>query len=361
MHYSVNNGNVNFSLPKSMNSLYLVGTFTNWQVQDSFKLELVNERLMLSKPFSEFNKIGNSGYVEYVIWDETLCSPLPFDNSTPQGHYFNNQFNQGYNYLLFPIHPSKLQCEKISKVSKQSFKIKNTSESFSSKEQLANFRPVLGGTLKRGCIFRSYHPVVQSCASHLQLQAIEIKRQAAVMALIEKHRIHTVINLSDSRQTLERFMPKLPSSYYKTCWDEQRIHSLPVAYETVYFMSDRNENFNDEELGFQDGIRRLITLIANHKGPYLVHCRLGSDRTGVMSAFLQLFMGASKAEVKDSYLITNELGIGEYRSFRLLEYALQACLGLDCFESGKQSVNTYLMKLGISKAVCRQAEINLSR
>ncbi|MGR5063938.1 tyrosine-protein phosphatase [Photobacterium sp. DNB22_13_2] len=359
MHYKIEGDHVLFSLSSTCENLYLVGTFTNWKLDEGFRLEKHGDVCRLTKYVNEVNKIGNSGFIEYVIWNAEVQTPVEIENFQ-NGYYFNNQSNGGFNHLLFLESPSECQLKEISEASKQSFIIKNQTTDFSSDYQLANFRPVVGGELKPNWLFRSYHPVTPSRANHSELKVIESVRQEKAMVLIEQHQICSVINLSDSEEALTQSMPTSPKSYYQRCWQEGNVHSVPMAYETVYFMSDRNEALNDDELGFEDGIRRLIAIVARHSGPYLVHCRLGSDRTGVTCAFLQLFMGASEQEIADNYLKTNLLGIGEYRSFRLLERALQAAIGEDCFSDGAQKVQAYLKRLNIPEELIMKAKANLS-
>ncbi|TDR76296.1 tyrosine-protein phosphatase [Photobacterium lutimaris] len=359
MHYQIQGDQVLFTLSSTYGKLYLKGTFTNWKLDEGFRFERCGNEYQLKKNVNEVNKIGNSGFIEYVIWSEEAQAAVEIDN-VQDGYCFNNQSNGGLNHLLFLEKPSECQLKEISEASKHSFFIKNQKTHFSSDYQLANFRSVDGGDLKPGWLYRSYHPVTPSRANHSVLKVIEPVRQATAMALTEQHRISSVINLSDSEEVLARSMPSAPESYYQRCWQKGNVHSVPMAYETVYFMSDRNEALNDDELGFEDGIRRLIAVVARHSGPYLVHCRLGSDRTGVTCAFLQLLMGASKQEIADNYLKTNQLGIGEYRSFRLLERALQAAIGKDCFSNGDEKVKAYLKRLNIPEELMTQAKANLS-
>ncbi|MCQ1060667.1 tyrosine-protein phosphatase [Photobacterium sp. ZSDE20] len=359
MRYKIEGDRVLFSLSSTCEHLYLIGTFTNWKLDEGFRFEKSGDVCRLTKYVNEVNKIGNSGFIEYVIWNEVTQAPVDIENFK-NGYCFNNQSNGGLNQLLFLEKPSECQLKEISEASKQSFIIKNQKSHFSSDYQFANFRPVIGGKLKPDWLFRSYHPVTPSRANHSELKMIEPTRQEAVMALIEHHQIHSVINLSDNEAVLADSMLSAPDSYYKQRWQAGSIHSVPVSYETVYFMSDRNEALNHDELGFEDGIRRLIAVVAEHEGPYLVHCRLGSDRTGVTCAFFQLLMGASKQEIADNYLKTNQLGIGEYRSFRLLERALQAAMGDDCFSDSVQKVKAYLKRLNIPEELIMQAKANLS-
>ena len=359
MHYKIKDNQVVFTVQSQSESLYLKGTFTNWMVNDGFRFVKSAEGYRLIKHIDDVNKIGNSGFIEYVIWDDNAKTAIEIDLEQ-EGHYFNNQCNGGFNQLLFLQMPKRESLKEISEASRQSFRIKNQMGQFHSDSQLANFRCVSGGKIKPDWIYRSYHPVVASRENHPELKHFEPVRQAKVLALMEQHQIENVINLSDTKDKLKQLMPKLPESYYKYCWQKGRVNSIPVAYETVYFMSDRNEPLNDDELGFEDGIRGLIETIANTSGPYLVHCRLGSDRTGVICAFLQLMMGASKQDIADSYLETNQLGIGEYRSFRLLERALQAAVGDDCFQGGEEKVRKYLLSLGLPFSMIEKAKKHLS-
>ncbi|MDV5170351.1 tyrosine-protein phosphatase [Photobacterium rosenbergii] len=359
MHYEIKDNQVVFTVQSQSESLYLKGTFTNWLIKEDFRFIKSADGCRLIKHLDDVNKIGNSGFIEYVIWDDIAQVAVDI-SPAEEGYLFNNQCNGGLNQLLFLHPPTKDELAEISGASRQSFHIKNQKGQFSSDAQLANFRTVSGGKLKPNWVYRSYHPVIASRENHPELKHIEPVRQAKVLALMEQHQIENVINLSDTNDKLKQLMPVFPESYYKHCWKKGRINSIPVAYETVYFMSDRNEPLNDEELGFEDGICGLIATIANKSGPYLVHCRLGSDRTGVICAFLQLLMGASKQDIAENYLETNQLGIGEYRSFRLLERALQAAVGDDCFQDGEEKVRLYLLSLGLPISMIEKAKKHLS-
>jgi len=57
------------------------------------------------------------------------------------------------------------------------------------------------------------------------------------------------------------------------------------------------------------GLRGIIL----HKGPYLIHCTEGKDRTGFVCALLEALCGASYDEMRDDYMITydNYYGINE--------------------------------------------------
>lgn len=265
MHYKVEDNQVVFTVSYQSESLYLKGTFTNWMVNEDFRFVKGSDGCRLIKHLDDVNKIGNSGFIEYVIWDDNAQTAIEIDVEQ-EGHYFNNQCNGGFNQLLFLQPPKREHLKEISEASRQSFHIKNQISQFYSDAHLANFRCVSGGKLKSDWIYRSYHPVVASRGNHSQLKHIEPARQNKVLALMEQHQINGVINLSDTHTELKQLMPNAPESYYKHCWQQGQVHNIPVAYETVYFMSDRNESLNGDELGFEDSIRCLIQTIAKLRG-----------------------------------------------------------------------------------------------
>jgi protein tyrosine/serine phosphatase len=42
----------------------------------------------------------------------------------------------------------------------------------------------------------------------------------------------------------------------------------------------------------------------NHRGPYLIHCHDGNDRTGFVAALLEALAGATVDEITDDYMLT---------------------------------------------------------
>jgi protein-tyrosine phosphatase len=61
-------------------------------------------------------------------------------------------------------------------------------------------------------------------------------------------------------------------------------------------------------------IADALTLIASATSPVLVHCQAGKDRTGWISALLQLIAGADQQQVMSEYLKSNE-----YRAQKLAD------------------------------------------
>lgn len=356
LNYEIIDSKVIFRVKASENEMYLIGSFTNWLILEEFKMNKIAEEFLIEKDINDLRKIANSGYIEYYFGNKN--GKLAFDTNYPQGYFFNNQANKDFNYLLLPNNISLSEIEEIKEANKNSFLIKNKPEDFKDYEELTNFRQIIGGEINSRKLFRSYHPAVKSRQENDELRDIELIRQQVLLDLLEKNEINTIINLSETEEKLKKYIEEMTFNYYKNLYLDNKVFNVPMSYETVYFMSSENKSFNQGELGFQDGLKKIIRVIAENEGPYLVHCRLGSDRTGVVSAFLQLFMGSSKNDIKENYEKTNKLGIGEYRSFNLLEFSLKNAFG-ENFYNNKEYIWEYLEKLGLEREYIEKAYENL--
>jgi hypothetical protein len=176
--------------------------------------------------------------------------------------------------------------------------------------ELTNFR-ALRGKLAPGRIFRAYHPFLPSRGG-----TVEQARLRGVQQLFDEHQIAAVINLSDGAQVAES--PLAPSAY-RDLANQGRVLFTPTSYAVVYFGTADAE--------FSNVIKRVLAFIAQHPGPYLIHCRLGTDRTGVVSAILQALAGVPWSAIIEDFQLSNLLGIEEYRAPELLTYSITQFLG----------------------------------
>ena len=52
---------------------------------------------------------------------------------------------------------------------------------------------------------------------------------------------------------------------------------------------------------YRKGMRKQMKYMASHKGPYLIHCVIGRDRTGFAVCLLEALMGVGYDEMADDY------------------------------------------------------------
>ncbi len=200
-----------------------------------------------------------------------------------------------------------------------------------SDEEFANFRMVAVTGIREGVLYRSSTPVEPA-----------IGRNEYAMAAMERAGVRTVVNLDDSLQTMQGY-DTYPGSYYSRC----RIVNPEMSYD-----------FTTAEFG--EKVKASLLFIVENDGPFLVHCKEGKDRTGILCALLEGFAGADADEIAADYMRT-------YRNYYGVEpsdaaYALilndnlvkTLCglLGIDDFRAADLQEKTaqYLRSLGLSDA-----------
>lgn len=148
-----------------------------------------------------------------------------------------------------------------------------------SDEDFANFRTVAVSGMKRNVLYRSSSPIDP-----------DLGRNEYAMQAMEKAGIRSVIDLGDSADVMNEF-DAFPGSYYSNC----TIANIEMSYD-----------FASAEFG--EKVRDCMLFIIENDGPYLIHCKEGKDRTGILCAILECFVGASYNEVTADYMLT-------YRNF----------------------------------------------
>lgn len=144
-----------------------------------------------------------------------------------------------------------------------------------SDEAFANFRAVAVSGMKENTLYRSSTPIEPA-----------IGRNEYAMAAMEKAGVKTVINLDDSVDVMTGY-ETYPGSYYSRC----KIINPEMSYD-----------FGTEE--FAEKVKESVLFIIENDGPYLIHCKEGKDRTGILCAILESFVGVSAKDVMTDYMIT---------------------------------------------------------
>ena len=160
----------------------------------------------------------------------------------------------------------------------------NEREDYSSDAVFANFREIVGGNLGSGALFRSSSPVNN-----------EIGRAKYADELVSLNNIKSVMNLADSRETIEGYLKEedFASPYYKTLYENGQVIALNMGV-----------SFKTRE--FQNGLVESLTFLSKNEGPYLVHCNEGKDRAGFTSALLSALMGLTYDEIASDYMTSYE-------------------------------------------------------
>ena len=161
-----------------------------------------------------------------------------------------------------------------------SLKYTNDRADYATDEIFANFRPVVLGDIAEGRLYRSASPVND-----------ENSRAATADKLIEAAGVKAVMNLADTDEEIAEYMAAegFASPYYKSLVDAQAVIALGMPV-----------NYASEEFG--EGIVKGLTFLAQHDGPYLVHCTEGKDRAGFTSALLEALMGAKLEDIVADYM-----------------------------------------------------------
>lgn len=287
----------------NVTSVSIIGTFNEWQNLPNWQLKQKGNGLWeLQVPAEKTAIPGNSGYAEwkFLVNGSIALLPLP---KTPAGYTFKDN-----NIIIFPHDDTK----KIAENEQTALRIKTLSDFDLSNENdrkiIANFRLVPG----TAALFRSYNPCDFS-----KPHDAEVNRHSYVNEFIEKHRVKSIISLSGNYVPWSK---EFPTTYVQNIIEDGHFLAIEPSYESVYYKSDSKE--------FALQFKNIVEFIGNpaHTPPFLVHCKIGTDRTGVVSALLAALCGASWSDISTDYQKSNEVGFQEYRAVQLLQYSLENML-----------------------------------
>ena len=234
---------------------------------------------------------------------------------------------------------------------------------------ITNFRLVPGTKT----LYRSYHPYYPSHSqTYLKDKDIptEYVRIEELKKLIEEKGIKTDINLCQDRSD------KVGSTYTVYNYDTPFRIDIPNCYKNiqnnnrVLYVGDKTAvvpgndvipegehvYYNSDSQYMLDWVKQIVDFINmdNSKAPFLIHCEIGVDRTGVFSAIFAGLCGASWEEIAEDYKMSNRMQIGEFRDVNVLEYSFERMLGVEDItkESDIKSllVNYFTTKGGMTQA-----------
>ncbi len=285
-------------LPAGVTSIQVTGSFNNWKPSEFWRLRFEKPgHWILDLPPGRVEAPGNSGYPEYQFL---------LNNSIILGaDFFPDEPRIGNNFLIVPSSDAATWPLRIRELTSAQ------APEETNRNWMGNFWEVTGGNLAPGKLFRSSHPFLPALADERDRERLK-----AVVELWNQHRIRSVINLSDGEGVI--FDPACPKPYAMAARDG-RVLFLPLEYGLVYYHTRGNL--------FLSTIGKILVFISQTSGPWAIHCRLGIDRTGVVTAILQALAGASWQNIARDYTRMAVFAPQEYRHLNLLRYSLQRLLG----------------------------------
>lgn len=117
--------------------------------------------------------------------------------------------------------------------------------------------------------------------------------------LLREYGIKSVIDLRGDGEAHE-----MPSAFPEAGFDYHRaslFEANPAAMGKVNDMSDLYLYCMRE---YRENIRAVLSLIASFNHPFLVHCFLGKDRTGILCASLLAAAGVAREDIIADYVLS---------------------------------------------------------
>ncbi len=167
---------------------------------------------------------------------------------------------------------------------------------------VSNFRDVAGAGLELPDGHRMVTGLVYRSAKLATASSGDIGR-------LKKAGVDLVIDLRTNDVASRSPDPAIPGADHLLVNIYAVTRSPTTTYRSVAaaraHMRQLNIDFVDKRAQ-RDRIAEALTLIASADGPVIVHCTEGKDRTGWISAMLQLVAGADRRQVLAEYLKSNE-------------------------------------------------------
>lgn len=327
--------------PDLLNSenVYVTGTFNGWlNTGDSDwimtkRKEKGKTVFVLEKDIEKILIPGNSGFPEFKFFglSENSCHIL-----TEKTRYPNVFLG---NKLILLSDSEKKEAELLRKKAE----VFKELDSFdlncpACRAEIANFRLAPGTR----ALFRGYHPYKKSRG----WMDTEDERINLVRKGLENYNIQSDITLC-GYEAVSTLAEETPCTQIEQMEEKNNRLCVNIEYNLVYFHPDAAE--------YLSTLQKIAKFMLNHPGPFYIHCRLGSDRTGVTTAVFAALCGASWKEIAEDYEKTNNCGIGEFRNRKLLQYSLKKLTGYDPADS--KDLAHLMQSLFIKENILKAAEI----
>lgn len=344
----------------NLSSVEVRGSFNGWKSEAKYALTYnsTSNYWYVTLPYSTVKVPGNSGQPEFkFVTNGSTYQSGDGKSFIPYGYIFLNADRN--NIVVFDDD----DFETIKANSAAANVLKYISDfdltSREGQEEISNFRRVPGTSN----LYRSYHPFKYSKTGN----PTEPLRIQYLTQLATETGINSDICLSGNETsglasyniygtTYSEVIPE----YYQKIIDNNRVlyvgtvNATTPTYNAVYYRS------TEEPL--RQWVKEIVDFINSDKSqpPYLIHCRLGTDRTGVFSGILAALCGASWSDIAADYQLTNRMGIKEFRDYHLLQYSFEQMLGVEDIRT-IENVSSSLCEYMVNTGTLTQNDINMLR
>ena len=282
-------------------SVFIAGTFNSWNFKcdKNWELQPANPTTyILTKDLSEVTIPGNSGYPEFRFYTKNRDKTVIFAEKRDEPSFQDNnvilQTQEEYD-ILQPL------VKKLKIKTKKDFDLSLLED----RRKISNVRLVPGTKV----LYRGYHPYKKS-RPELDTENIRLK---LVKEAFEELNINCDITLC-GKEKPNFWKGEKKSSRMKSIEKKNNRLWVDIEYNLVYYNPDSEE--------FGKVLQEIGRFFIEKDGPFYIHCRLGSDRTGVISSIFASLVGATWEEIATDYEKTANMGTGEVRNSEFLAFSL---------------------------------------
>jgi len=174
------------------------------------------------------------------------------------------------------------------------------------------------GRLKKGVLYRAAH---QAQATDEDLAVLAGLKLATIVDLRrpnERERDPSRRGEGFAAQVIDNDEGSLEDPWHTFLRTTELTPGSIQAYMREYY---RRAPFKTRHL---DLFRRYFQAVAAGRGPVLIHCAAGKDRTGILAALTHHIAGVSDDDVIDDYLLTNDEARFERRGPKFIAVIAEA-------------------------------------